>query len=167
MPCRYMKHKAFDAVIAAVGWYLYKTLQNRKALSQFTYSRALRHLHLIMAVGIFGAIGTVQAASRAEGQNRKHLLWWHKQTGIAMLVALFVRAFFRLRSGIPPRFPGHPIVQMIETQSFRAFYALALLASRVWHRERVFPEVGSRSCDSGLLGFVCSMLGPCHGITVQ
>eukprot|EP00439_Symbiodinium_sp_Y106_P050361 s554_g6.t1 len=124
---RYMKHKAFDAVIAAVGWYLYKTLQNRKALSQFTYSRALRHLHLIMAVGIFGAIGTVQAASRAEGQNRKHLLWWHKQTGIAMLVALFVRAFFRLRSGIPPRFPGHPIVQMIETQSFRAFYALALL----------------------------------------
>ena len=124
---RYMKHKAFDAVIAAVGWYLYKTLQNRKALSQFTYSRALRHLHLIMAVGTFGAIGTVQAASRAEGQNRKHLLWWHKQTGIAMLVALFVRAFFRLRSGISPRFPGHPIVQMIETQSFRAFYALALL----------------------------------------
>jgi len=33
--------------------------------------------------------------------------------GIAMLVALIVRIFLRLRSGIPPRFPGHPIVQMV------------------------------------------------------
>ncbi|CAE7239131.1 Cyt-b5 [Symbiodinium natans] len=124
---RYMRYKAVDATIAIVGWYLYKTLQNRKPLSQFTYSRALRHMHLIMAVGIFGAVGTAQAASRAEGQTRKQLLWWHKQTGVAMLVALLLRVFFRLRSGIPPRFPGHPIVQMIETQSLRAFYALALM----------------------------------------
>ena len=124
---RYIRHKALDATIVAVGWYLYKTLQSRKPLSQFTYSRALRHLHLIMAVGIFGAVGTAQAASRTEGQTRKQFLWFHKQAGIAMLVALFARVFFRLRSGIPPRFPGHPLVQLIETQSLRAFYGFALL----------------------------------------
>ena len=46
---------------------------------RFTYSRALRHLHLIMAVGIFGAVGTAQAAQHCEGQTKKQLLWWHKQ----------------------------------------------------------------------------------------
>ncbi|CAJ1368706.1 unnamed protein product, partial [Effrenium voratum] len=103
------------------------TLQNTKPLSQFTYSRGLRHLHLLMACGIFGAVGTAQAAAYSSGQAKKQLLWWHKQTGIAMLLALVVRFFLRLKSGIPPRFPGHPLVQMIETQSLKAFYLLALL----------------------------------------
>ena len=124
---RYMKYKVTDVAVAAVGWYIYKTLQNTKPLSQFTYSRALRHLHLIMAVGIFGAVGTAQAASYSEGQTRKQMLWWHKQTGLAMLFALVVRFFLRMKSGIPPRFPGHPMIQMLETQSLRAFYVLALL----------------------------------------
>lgn len=124
---RYMKYKVTDVAAAAVGWYIYKTLQNTKPLSQFTYSRALRHLHLIMAVGIFGAVGTAQAASYSEGQTRKQMLWWHKQTGLAMLFALVVRFFLRMKSGIPPRFPGHPMIQMLETQSLRAFYVLALL----------------------------------------
>ncbi|CAE7881608.1 Cyt-b5, partial [Symbiodinium microadriaticum] len=124
---RYLKYKISDVAAAAVVWYLYKTFQSRKPLSQFTYSRALRHLHLIMAVGIFGAVGTAQAASFSEGQAKKQMLWWHKQTGILMLVALVFRVIFRMQSGIPPRFPGHPIVQMIETQSLRAFYAFALL----------------------------------------
>ncbi|CAJ1411215.1 unnamed protein product [Effrenium voratum] len=124
---RYMKYKVTDVALLAVGWYVYKTLQNRKPLSQFTYSRALRHLHLIMAVGIFGAVGTAQAAANTEGQTRKQMLWWHKQSGLAMLVALILRVFFRLKSGIPPRFPGNPLVQMIETQSLRAFYLLALM----------------------------------------
>eukprot|EP00913_Durusdinium_trenchii_P000610 g563.t2 len=124
---RYMKYKATDIAIGAVAWYLYKTVQNTKPLSQFTYSRALRHLHLIMAVGIFGAVGTAQAASYSEGQTRKQMLWWHKQTGLAMLFALVARFFLRMQSGIPPRFPGNPMVQMLETQSLRAFYVLALL----------------------------------------
>ena len=124
---RYMKYKVTDVAVAAVAWYVYKTLQNTKPLSQFTYSRALRHLHLIMAVGIFGAVGTAQAASYSEGQTRKQMLWWHKQTGLAMLFALVVRFFLRMKSGIPPRFPGHPMIQMLETQSLRAFYVLALL----------------------------------------
>ncbi|CAE7749672.1 Cyt-b5 [Symbiodinium sp. CCMP2592] len=124
---RYLKYKVTDVAVAALAWYLFKTFQNRKPLSQFTYSRALRHLHLIMAVGIFGAVGTAQAASYSEGQAKKQMLWWHKQTGIMMLVALVFRVIFRMQSGIPPRFPGHPIVQMIETQSLRAFYAFALL----------------------------------------
>ncbi|CAE7831571.1 Cyt-b5 [Symbiodinium necroappetens] len=124
---RYLKYKITDVAVAALAWYLFKTFQNRKPLSQFTYSRALRHLHLIMAVGIFGVVGTAQAASYSEGQAKKQMLWWHKQTGIVMLVALIFRVIFRLQSGIPPRFPGNKIVQMIETQSLRAFYAFALL----------------------------------------
>ena len=124
---RYLKYKVTDVAVAALAWYLFKTFQNRKPLSQFTYSRALRHLHLIMAVGIFGAVGTAQAASYSEGQAKKQMLWWHKQTGILMLVALVFRVIFRMQSGIPPRFPGNKLVQMIETQSLRAFYAFALL----------------------------------------
>lgn len=124
---RYFRYKVTDVAILAVAWYLYKTVNNTKPLSQFTYSRALRHLHLLMAVGVFGAVGTAQVAQYTEGQAKKQLLWWHKQTGIAMLVALIVRIFLRLRSGIPPRFPGHPIVQMIETQSLRLFYLFGAL----------------------------------------
>ena len=124
---RYLRYKVADFATAGLAWYLYKTFQNRKPLSQFTYSRALRHLHLIMAVGIFGAVGTAQAASYSEGQAKKQMLWWHKQTGILMLVALVFRVIFRMQSGIPPRFPGNALVQMIETQSLRAFYAFALL----------------------------------------
>lgn len=124
---RYFRYKVTDVAILAVAWYLYKTVNNTKPLSQFTYSRALRHLHLLMAVGVFGAVGTAQVAQYTEGQAKKQLLWWHKQTGIAMLVALIVRIFLRLRSGIPPRFPGHPIVQMIETRSLRLFYLFGAL----------------------------------------
>lgn len=124
---RYFRYKVTDVAILAVAWYLYKTVNNTKPLSQFTYSRALRHLHLLMAVGVFGAVGTAQVAQYTEGQAKKQLLWWHKRTGIAMLVALIVRIFLRLRSGIPPRFPGHPIVQMIETQSLRLFYLFGAL----------------------------------------
>ena len=39
--------------------------------SLLTYSRGLRHLHLLMAIGIFGALGTAQAASCSEGQNKR------------------------------------------------------------------------------------------------
>lgn len=123
---RYIRYKAFDAMIVSATVYIYRTSHHMKPLSMLTYSRALRHLHLLMAVGIFGALGTAQAASFSEGQNKRKLLILHKQLGIGMLVGLFVRALARLRSGIPPRFPGNKLVQMIETQSLRFFYLLML-----------------------------------------
>eukprot|EP00931_Biecheleriopsis_adriatica_P001294 TRINITY_DN1015_c0_g2_i1.p1 TRINITY_DN1015_c0_g2~~TRINITY_DN1015_c0_g2_i1.p1 ORF type:complete len:735 (-),score=150.99 TRINITY_DN1015_c0_g2_i1:306-2408(-) len=123
---RYLRYKAGDALVACVAWYVYKTFNHRKPLSQFTYSRGLRHLHFLMAIGIFGAIGSAHAASRSEGQAKRRFLQLHKQTGWAMLLALIVRACFRIRSGIPPRFPGNRMLQFVETQSLRAFYLLLL-----------------------------------------
>jgi len=120
------RQKGYDAVAAFVAWYIYKTAMHRKPLSQLTYSRALRHMHFLMAVGIFGAIGTVQVASRSEGLVKKRYLRLHKQTGLVMLFALVVRTLLRVRSGIPPRFPGNKAVQFVESQSLRAFYALCL-----------------------------------------
>mmetsp|Transcript_107226 Transcript_107226/g.284311 ORF Transcript_107226/g.284311 Transcript_107226/m.284311 type:complete len:717 (-) Transcript_107226:113-2263(-) len=124
---QYLRSKATDAVLACIFLYAKWSYQNRKPLSRLTYSRALRHLHFLMAVGIFGSLGSAQAASRTEGLAKKRWLTIHKQTGVAMLIALVVRLFFRMRSGIPPRFPGHPIMKAIETQSLRAFYVLMLV----------------------------------------
>jgi len=122
----YARMKAYDAAALLVAWYVYMTIKHRKPLSKLTYSRALRHMHLLMAVGIFGAVGTAQAASRTEGLVKKRYLRLHKQTGIVMLFALIARIFLRLRSGIPPRFPGNKAVQFVESSSLRAFYALCL-----------------------------------------
>jgi len=124
---RYLRYKATDALVAAVAMYAHWSFQKRKPLSQLTYSRGLRHLHLIMALGIFGTLGSAQAASRSEGLAKKRYLAIHKQTGVAMLLALIVRFYLRMKSGIPPRFPGHPVVKFIETQSLRLFYALLLV----------------------------------------
>ncbi|CAJ1391976.1 unnamed protein product [Effrenium voratum] len=123
---RYIKYKAADVLTIAVAAYAYRTYNHRKPLSLLTYSRGLRHLHLLMAVGIFGTLGTAHAASAAEGQNKRKLLLLHKQLGIGMLLGLVVRALLRLQSGIPPRFPGNKLVQMVETQSLRAFYLIML-----------------------------------------
>eukprot|EP00913_Durusdinium_trenchii_P035631 g33343.t1 len=143
----YMKYKVFDALVAFVCIYIYRTSHHMKPLSLLTYSRALRHLHLLMALGIFGALGTAQAAAYSNGQNKRKLLILHKQLGIGalavsatsrkrwwvmvelyqgMLLGLVARALVRLRSGIPPRFPGNKLVQMVETQSLRFFYAIML-----------------------------------------
>eukprot|EP00928_Gymnodinium_smaydae_P010104 TRINITY_DN1379_c0_g1_i5.p1 TRINITY_DN1379_c0_g1~~TRINITY_DN1379_c0_g1_i5.p1 ORF type:complete len:710 (+),score=135.25 TRINITY_DN1379_c0_g1_i5:63-2192(+) len=119
---RYLRYKALDALAALVGLYVYYTIKKRKPLPRLTYSRGLRHLHLIMAVGIFGSLFSAKAAGRSNGMTKKVFLSIHKQTGIAMLAALFVRILLRLRSGIPPRFPGNRLVQFVETQSLRAFY---------------------------------------------
>mmetsp|Transcript_88066 Transcript_88066/g.221648 ORF Transcript_88066/g.221648 Transcript_88066/m.221648 type:complete len:722 (-) Transcript_88066:212-2377(-) len=124
---RYLRYKAADAVMACIAMYAYWSYKKSKPLSRLTYSRGLRHLHFIMAIGIFGAVGSAQAAARSEGLAKKRYLAIHKQTGVAMLLALVMRAYLRLRSGIPPRFPGHPAVQFVETQSLRAFYALLLV----------------------------------------
>lgn len=122
----WLRMKVPDVMAVAVAYYLYQTLQTRKPLSQFTYSRALRHLHLLMAAGIFGSLGSVHIAARSEGTEKKFYLKLHKQLGLALFGAIIVRFFLRLRSGIPPRFPGHPIMQYIETKSLQVFYGLAL-----------------------------------------
>jgi len=119
---RYFMYKAADGLLAFICWYAYQSYQHRKPLSKLTYSRGLRHLHFIMAAGIFGALGSASAASRSQGLAKKRWLAIHKQTGLAMLVSLFVRAFLRLQSGIPPRFPGNKLVQTIETRSLQFFY---------------------------------------------
>ena len=78
-----------------------------KNSSRFTYSRALRHLHLIMAVGIFGAVGTAQAAQHCEGQAKKQLLWWHKQRlGWDPPGALGIAAPFSDQVGMPGNHGG-------------------------------------------------------------
>eukprot|EP00428_Durinskia_dybowskii_P014997 CAMPEP_0170220062 /NCGR_PEP_ID=MMETSP0116_2-20130129/9720_1 /TAXON_ID=400756 /ORGANISM="Durinskia baltica, Strain CSIRO CS-38" /LENGTH=618 /DNA_ID=CAMNT_0010470743 /DNA_START=75 /DNA_END=1928 /DNA_ORIENTATION=+ len=111
---RMIRFKMVDAALFTVGLYAYKSWKHRKPLPKLMYSRALRHMHLIMAVGIFGALGSAQAAARSEGLAKKRWLQIHKQTGIAMLVGLVFRAMARLFSGIPPRFPGNPTVMAIE-----------------------------------------------------
>jgi len=75
-----------------------------------------------MAAGIFGTLASAKAAAHTEGLTKKRCLAVHKQTGLAMLGALLLRMFFRATSGIPPRFPGHPLVQFVETKSLQAFY---------------------------------------------
>lgn len=122
----YLRQKAADLGLCCVALYAYWAYQRRKPLSNLTYSRGLRHLHLIMALGTFGAIGSAQAASRLEGAMKKRCIALHKQLGVAMLAGLFLRFFSRLRSDIPPRFPAHPLMQFVETQSLRAFYVLLL-----------------------------------------
>jgi len=124
---KYMRFKAVDAAIALVGFYLYTALQKKKPLPKIMYSRALRHWHLVMAVGIFTAVGSAQAASKSGGLTKKTWLQVHKQSGFAMLIALIFRVFARFNSGIPPRFPGHPTMMKIETASLRAFYALCFV----------------------------------------
>eukprot|EP00933_Yihiella_yeosuensis_P065894 TRINITY_DN6989_c2_g4_i1.p1 TRINITY_DN6989_c2_g4~~TRINITY_DN6989_c2_g4_i1.p1 ORF type:complete len:738 (-),score=156.14 TRINITY_DN6989_c2_g4_i1:55-2268(-) len=119
--------KLADATLALIGMYIYHAVKNRKPLSKFGYSRGLRHLHALMAIGIFGSLGAVHAAARSEGADKKFYLKLHKQSGMAVLVAVLVRIALRMKSGIPPRFPGHPVMQFIETQSLRAFYAFAMV----------------------------------------
>jgi len=124
---RYLRYKAADAALGVVGVYAYWTWQKRKPLPSLMYSRLLRHMHLIMAAGIFGAVGSAQAAAWSEGLAKKRFLQFHKQSGVAMLLALFVRIYARFESGIPPRFPGHPVVQAVETASLRLFYVLLFI----------------------------------------
>jgi len=123
----YLSDKVSDVAMLVALWYLYRTWQHRKPLPKLMYSRGLRHLHLIMAAGIFGTLASAKAASLSEGLLKKRFLALHKQTGIAMLGALVLRIFFRSTSGIPPRFPGFKIVQAVETQSLRAFYVLCAI----------------------------------------
>jgi len=121
---QYLRYKVADVAVGVVALYAYKSYKHRKPLSNLTYSRLLRHLHLIMAVGIFGTLASAKAASYSDGLTKKRFLAVHKQTGVAMFAALLVRMYARMTSGIPPRFPSNPVMKFIETQSLRLFYLL-------------------------------------------
>ena len=61
----------FFAVFSVASWTISMSEILQYPRSLLTYSRGLRHLHLLMAIGIFGALGTAQAASYSEGQNKR------------------------------------------------------------------------------------------------
>lgn len=123
----YARSKTFDVLAMLVGLYVYMAAKKSKPLPKMMYSRALRHMHLLMGLGIFGTIGTAHLASKSEGLAKKRLLKVHKQAGFVMLLALLVRLRLRFKSAIPPRFPGNRAMQVLETQSLRLFYVLLLL----------------------------------------
>merc|ERR1712224_522460 len=91
-----------------------------------TYSKALRHAHLSMAVGAFAMIGFVQAARRTEDMRaKKAFMNAHKNLGMLMLVAAAARAVFRAKSAIPPSFKGP--FQSLEIPMHKLFYALLFI----------------------------------------
>ena len=113
--------------VVALGLYIRKAMTSRAIPSKVTYSAALRHAHLGMALGVFGSVATVQAALRTEdAADRKRYMSYHKTCGALMLVAGVVRLWLRLRSAIPPRFPGSELMQLAEGVSHRLLYALLL-----------------------------------------
>merc|ERR1712019_106776 len=89
----------------AIAAYVRQTL-NSPPIPSVTYSKALRHVHLLMAAGITSSIWSVQAATRSEDKAKKQeWIGFHKKSGVLMLLALFARVWLRLNSAIPPRFP--------------------------------------------------------------
>lgn len=120
-----MLSKVVGAALIVV--YIRQTL-NSAPIPSVTYSKALRHVHLLMAAGITSSIWSVQAANRPENQAKKQeWIEFHKQSGVLMLLALAARIWLRLNSAVPPRFPGPKALQQLEGISHKAFYALLLL----------------------------------------
>jgi cytochrome b561 len=111
-------------VVALLVLYIQKSI-NSKPVSKLTYTKALRHIHLLMGVGIIGGIGSVQKARYLEpGAEKKMYMDLHKSSGVLMLLAGFLRVVLRLRSNAPERFPSIRPLQFLETFSHRAFYLL-------------------------------------------
>jgi cytochrome b561/predicted heme/steroid binding protein len=115
------------AAAAFLALYLQKAV-NSGPISKLTYSKGLRHAHLLMALGLTGSVATAQAAAR-EHDDKKKQSWitLHKQAGMVMALALLVRCWLRLRSVIPARFPGPSPLMQLETASHKAFYALLFM----------------------------------------
>lgn len=116
--------KVLGALLLAA--YLRKALRS-PPIPAVTYSKALRHVHLGMAVGVFGGVACVQQAGRTEEpQEKKAWMRLHKGAGVLMLVSLLVRVVLRLRSAVPPRFPASVGFQRAESLSHRLAYLLLL-----------------------------------------
>lgn len=120
------KSTAVQCVLSAVlALYCQKTLSSGP-VSKLSYSKAMRHIHLLMGGSLIGSIATVQMARRSEGLEKKRLMDAHKATGVAMLAAIVLRMLLRLRSPIPERFPGPKVFKLSETLSHYVFYLLML-----------------------------------------
>lgn len=115
-------------VVAGVLLVLYirKAMKSRR-IPQGTYSKALRHAHLGIAIGVIGSIGFVQVAARSKGTTKKHYMALHKGSGFLMLLAVLARVILRFFSDIPPRFPGPRGLQLLEGASHHALYAVLIL----------------------------------------
>lgn len=112
---------------ALMALYVQQALSS-KPVSKLSYTKSLRHIHLLMGVGAIGGIGTVQVARNLEpGPEKKQLMDLHKSSGMVMLVGILLRIVLRLRSAIPERFPGPRPLQFLETLSHRGFYILMLM----------------------------------------
>lgn len=113
--------------VVLLGLYI-QWSQNSKAVSKLSYTKALRHAHLLMGVGVMGGIGSVQVAKNLEpGPEKKYWIDLHKGSGLLMLLGVIIRIVLRMRSNIPERFPGPKPLQHLETLSHRGFYVLMLL----------------------------------------
>jgi cytochrome b561 len=116
------------AAAAAYVNFAMKSKPMSSALAQVTYSKALRHVHVLMAAGAFTSIGTIQAAIRTEDKGRKQeWVELHKKSGMVMLAAIAARIWIRLQSGVPKPFSAPEALQKMERGSHKAFYALMLL----------------------------------------
>jgi cytochrome b561 len=117
--------KALFAVAAAA--YVNKAL-NSPPIPAVTYSKALRHVHVLMATGTVSSIWTIQAANGSkDGGQKQEWIELHKKSGVLMLAAIVARIWLRLQSAVPPPFPGPEALQKAERASHKAFYALMLL----------------------------------------
>lgn len=116
-------------VLAAALAVYVRAAVNSKPIPAVTYSKALRHVHLLMAVGATGSIWTVSAANRCDDDKSKKAEWieLHKATGVMMLVAIAARLWLRMNSAIPPKFPGPQALQQFEGVSHKLFYAIMTL----------------------------------------
>lgn len=115
-------------VLAAVALAMYaKKASTLKALPPGTYTRAVRHMHMLMGISIIGTIGFVQKAAATQGNEKKFWMSLHKGSGVALFFALIARMMLRMQSAIPPRFPAPAMAQLVETLSHKAVYVMLLL----------------------------------------
>ncbi len=87
-----------------------------------TYSKGLRHAHLLMAIGTFVGIGSVRKAVRSEGADKRYYMMLHKSSGVLMFLALLVRIKLRLSSAIPAGSRN-----LLERASYKLLYVILFL----------------------------------------
>lgn len=91
------------ASMAAIALYVAKAVSSPSEIPKQSYSAALRHAHLLMALGVTGSLGSVFMATRSEGKVKKNWLDLHKSLGVMMAVGLLLRVWARMQSVIPQR----------------------------------------------------------------
>ena len=106
-----------------------------------TYSKALRHFHLSMAVGIIGMVGLVRAARQTEDMKaRKALMNAHKTRRHASAACCDRSSRLKISVCHPPPFKGP--LQAIEPISHKIFYALMLFLPATGIASEYFSGAG-------------------------